>query len=474
MLASAVGMKAQEAYALLSSDGKTLTFFYDNLKSTRNGKAFQMNKDGEYPIWTNVSYDYRYNIKKVVFDSSFASYRPTNTYFWFFYMYNLTSIIDIQYLNTSEVTDMQSMFGLCTKITEIDVSHFDTSNVTDMYGMFYGCKSLTNIDVSQFNTSKVTRMWNMFVDCSSLKSIDVRNFETSNVTDMTSIFRGCSGLTRLDLSNFDMTNVTSSSNMLSNCSDLKSLSISPSMENIASNACKGVGTETNPCIINVPEGFDFGMDTSGDYFLWKSGYFTLGNSTPTDIGEIIVVPTDYGYMTHCTDKALDFTGRNDIKAYIISSYDGNIVYLSRVTTVPPETGLVLKAAAGSYLIPFISDDSYVVNMLKGVLVDTTIEPTEGVYTNFILADGNKGLGFYRVKEEGTIAAHRAYLQLPTRLVENNAKYIKIVFDDETTAIDGVTKREETSSYYDMQGVCHEGKPTKQGVYIMNGKKIVVK
>ena len=191
--------------------------------------------------------------------------------------------------------------------------------------------------------------------------------------------------------------------------------------------------------------------------------------------ERLNVTTDYGFITYCSENGLDFTDSENVKAYIIASYDGDIVYLSRVTEVPPATGLILKAEAGEYEIPFaITDDSYVVNMLVGVNQPTVIEPTEGIYTNFILGDGNRGLGFYRVKEEGTIAAHRAYLQLPTAKIENGAKYFKLMFDDGTTSIQGVQTQNENGAYYDLQGRRYENKPTMRGVYIMNGKKVVVK
>ena len=88
----------------------------------------------------------------------------------------LTSI-DLSHLNTSNVTNMNSMFGnklmrvSCESLTSLDLSHFDTSNVTNMYCMFWGCNSLTFLDLSGWNTSKVTNMTGMFYSCNNLKSI---------------------------------------------------------------------------------------------------------------------------------------------------------------------------------------------------------------------------------------------------------------------------------------------------------------
>ena len=291
---------------------------------------------------------------------------------------------------------------------------------------------------------------------------------------MGGMFESCLSLTSLDLSSFDTQNVTDMGEMFMLCWSLTSLKISSSLGNslilLASNACNGVGTEDNPCAINQPEGLDFGVDTSGDYFEWQQGYFKLMESQMEQIN----VTTDLGYITYCSDKALDFTNVEGMKAYIVVGYDGKVAKLSRIGIVPPETGLLLKADAGEYEVPYTEEDNYVMNMLIGVLEETTLSPTEGNMTNLVLANGKNGLGFYCLKGSGTIAAHRAYLQVPTRLIGNGAKFINMEFDDEVTAISGITTQEETAPYYDLQGVRHEGKPSKQGIYIMNGKKVVVK
>ncbi|HGF8211420.1 TPA: BspA family leucine-rich repeat surface protein [Enterococcus faecium] len=137
----------------------------------------------------------------------------------------LTSI-DVSNIDTSSVTDMSWMFGGCSGLTSLDVSNFNTSNVTNMDNMFNNCSGLTSLDVNNFDTSNVTNMKSMFNNCSGLTSLDVSNFDTSNVTNMSWMFGGCSGLTSLDVSNFDTSNVTSMSWMFSGCSGLTSLDVS--------------------------------------------------------------------------------------------------------------------------------------------------------------------------------------------------------------------------------------------------------
>lgn len=598
-LASAVGVKAQEAYAVLSEDEKTLTFYCDDNKNSREGTLYELNEGKNDPDWLKKP------IKLIEFDISFADARPTTTYKWFKLGVRLREIRGIQYLNTQDVTnmsymfsscffpidlshldthnvtdmssmfrdskfplnlshfdtrnvtnmshmfddysgssldlstlntcnvtdmsymfastiysshldslkvldlhhfdthnvtdmkhmffgrshfkslnlssfdthnvtDMTEMFGWCRSLNYLDLSSFDTRNVLEMSGMFSFCYSLISLDLSNFNTENVLNMSTMFMGCSSLTSLDLSHFDTGNVIAMRNMFNGCSSLTSLDLSNFDTQNVTDMSGMFSYCYSLSSLIISASLGNslndLSSSACEGDGTEEKPCLINQPEGFEFGVDTSGDYFRWQQGYFKLMENQMEQIN----VTTDLGFITHCSDKALDFTNVEGMKAYIVVGYDGKVAKLSRIGIVPPETGLLLKADAGEYEVPYTEEDNYVMNMLIGVLEETTLSPTEGNMTNLILANGKNGLGFYCLKGSGTIAAHRAYLQVPTRLIENGAKFISMEFDDDVTAINGIKTEEEATPYYDLQGVRHEGKPSKQGIYIMNGKKVVVK
>ncbi len=208
------------SYAALSADGKTLTFYCDMLRSTR-GKTYDLNEPGDDPEWYSDIAD----ITTVVFDPSFAGARPVSTSNWFFDISTLSNIIGIEYLNTSEVTNMSNMFVECEGLTSIDLSHFDTGKVTDMNSMFSFCESLTSLDLSSFNTANVTDMSYMFSNCSSLKRLAVGDLNTGKVTNMSSMFEGCSSLTEIDFSGFGFmtTYVTDMSNMFQNCSSLTSI-----------------------------------------------------------------------------------------------------------------------------------------------------------------------------------------------------------------------------------------------------------
>ncbi len=138
---------------------------------------------------------------------------------------NIKTIKKLKGLDTSKVTNMESMFMDCLSLISLDLSSFYTSNVTRMRSMFYNCLSLTSVDLSSFNTSNVNNMIQMFASCSSLTSLDLSNFDTSNVTDMSSMFNGCSSLTSLDLSSFNTSKVTSISSMFWAVNNLKDVYI---------------------------------------------------------------------------------------------------------------------------------------------------------------------------------------------------------------------------------------------------------
>ncbi|EMF0404978.1 BspA family leucine-rich repeat surface protein [Enterococcus hirae] len=139
---------------------------------------------------------------------------------------NVTEIEGLSQLDTSNVTNMASMFSNVSSLTSLDVSSFDTSNVTDMSYMFYGMSSVTSLDVSSFDTSNVTTMYRMFNEMNSLTSLDVSSFDTSNVTDMRSMFSFVSSLTSLDVSNFDTNNVTDMGYMFNEMNSITSLDLS--------------------------------------------------------------------------------------------------------------------------------------------------------------------------------------------------------------------------------------------------------
>ncbi len=225
-----MNVKAAEAYAALSNDNTTLTFYYDNEKSIRNGMDIGpfVNEDlKNYGTWDRGWHAHSSEITTVVFDKSFANKTDlTSTAYWFYKCNNLKTIEGIDYLKTDKVTDMKMMFLYCESLTSVDLSNFNTSNVTNMDAMFAVCTNLTSLDLSSFDTRKVNNMKSVFECCYNLNSLKISSFNTSNVTNMAYMFGDCYALENLDMSNFNTNNVTKMNTMFKACKKLKELDLS--------------------------------------------------------------------------------------------------------------------------------------------------------------------------------------------------------------------------------------------------------
>lgn len=232
-------------YARLDRETQTLTLYYDKNNQTSDNAIYSR------PLWAN--YVERKAIQTVVFDESFKDARPKSCNAWFYCFEGLTKIEHLDYLNTSEVENMGSMFSKCTSLETLDLSSFNTekvtnmlamfegsmslrtiklpkgfigSNVTDLNATFRGCASLTELDLSGSNAEKVKDMGGMFYGCVELSNLNLSGFKTGSVTDMPYLFSSCQSLESLDLSGFNTENVTSMESMFSQCSSLRSLDLS--------------------------------------------------------------------------------------------------------------------------------------------------------------------------------------------------------------------------------------------------------
>ena len=165
------------------------------------------------------------NLKTIDFGNCFDTSNVTDMHSMFAGCSSLTSL-DLSGFDTSNVTYMSYMFQMCDNLSNVDLSSFSTSNVTNMRSTFESCGSLIRLDLTSFDTSKVTDMNSMFYECGSLTQLNLTSFDTSKVTDMAFMFTSCNSLTRLDLSNFDTSNVTNMLWMFGLCYDLTSLNLS--------------------------------------------------------------------------------------------------------------------------------------------------------------------------------------------------------------------------------------------------------
>ena len=204
-------------YAEFNEGTGTLTF---RRGLSKPKGAYALNLEASEPGWWST---HRYEIKKVVFDASFANARPTSCYYWFCNCSELTDIEGIENLNTENVTNMRGMFFNCPNLSSLDLTNFSTGNVTDMNAMFGYCQ-LSSLDLTSFNTANVTNMHMMFISCQNLSSLDLTSFNTANVTEMNFMFQGCSALTTIYASEMFVTDQVEGYGMFKDCTNLKDYS----------------------------------------------------------------------------------------------------------------------------------------------------------------------------------------------------------------------------------------------------------
>ena len=166
-----------------------------------------------------------------------------------------------------------------------------------------------------------------------------------------------------------------------------------------------------------------------------------------------------------------------LKAYIATGYneDTKNVILNTVNEISAGTGLLLKGSAGTYDIPITSAHAMVTNMFVGTLTQTTISPTEDDLTNFVLSNSTNGIGFYTISKDMVLGANKAYLQIPTDIVQAGVNVIGFEFGDDTNGINAIkTTSSDHETWYTLDGRKLDSKPTERGIYVTRGRKVLIK
>ena len=185
-----------------------------------------------------------------------------------------------------------------------------------------------------------------------------------------------------------------------------------------------------------------------------------------------VTITDAGWATFVSDKALNFQG-SPVKAYIVTDHNDYDLVMTQMTgTVPANTPLLLNAAkAGEYNIPFAAGSTTSVDGNKLVAGNggSVSEGSEEEERYVLVADGNKAV-FKRIESTpATVPVGKAYLQFVGEL---DAPFLYIG-SGQTTGIESIEAAKAAKGvYYNIAGQ-RVAQPTK-GLYIVNGKKVVVK
>lgn len=241
-----------------------------------------------------------------------------------------------------------------------------------------------------------------------------------------------------------------------------------------------------------------------------------------------------GKATESRDCFIDYSQsgvytKNSLTAYHAQSsaqYDNqnNIISLEKIDVMKPETaGLLLyndyKATVNGKEVTEEHESNFDVplfapavnieasafgknenNMqasspLKAHVAASIMDPSDADVNRFIFTnvvyDRNdasetkkeKDLGFYIVRKQGNMKANQAYLELPTSLFNTTSaakQYVRLAFEDINDTLTGIDSvptdtlpRLESGVYYTLNGVRLASKPQQKGIYILNGKKVVI-
>ena len=370
-------------------------------------------KKGDNPYYNGGEWnrldDNRYNITSITVDGSCGGYKGTSLLYLFFQFTALTTVNGLENLNKDgDVTDMNCMFHSCSALTTLDLNSLNTASVTTMKFMFNTCPALTTLDIRNWDTANVTDMTEMFKECRKLKAIYVgNNWNVNNVSNSTDMFYACSNLPNWDEEKIDKTRANTGADGY-----LNKVKVTANLAN-------------------------------GAY--WSTFYSNVGNHLAPDGTQVFAV--------NLTGTTIEMT---EIGDRIVKSDEG--VVLKQVTESSEPTTTIIMT-----LTETTPTGNFSTNNLKGSMTEIT-NPGNA----YVLNKGEQGVGFYKLKDTGTIGANKAYLTYSGSLARG---FFGL---DETTDVNEVRVKmeDERGEYYDLQGR-RVAQPTK-GLYIVNGKKVFIK
>jgi len=210
-------------------------------------------------------------------------------------------------------------------------------------------------------------------------------------------------------------------------------------------------------------------------FILKNSAMTaaqIAKQMATDKAKFNVKIGNTKWATLASDQILNFEGM-DITANIVSNYDATekTITVSPLTEVPAGTPILLNGDAGVYSVPVLASTSATVStnyLVRGT--GASVTAATGTATRFVMVASGTDAVFKKIGSNSpTITTSKAYLEIPAVV---SAHELTMTFDDDVTAIKNIKVGSEDNVYYNLNGqrVLY---PTK-GLYIVNGKKVIIK
>ena len=224
--------------------------------------------------------------------------------------------------------------------------------------------------------------------------------------------------------------------------------------------------------INAWDGLVFSLEANKTYKFFVGGtkwrLAAIRYIADDDDAPVTLTPAKQ-YTTYVTTKALDFSNVSGLKAYMATSANATTVTIKEVEAVPAETPLLLitetATPAASYVVPVATSATAPTGNLLIAGDGTTVIGGSSNY-DYVLKDG-----VFRRATEGAVDKGKAYLHLED--LPSNASELMIVIEN-VTAITNTNRTNDTNSgeVFNLAGQ-RVAQPTK-GLYIVNGRKVVIK
>ena len=454
-------------YAEFDNATGTLTF---RRSLSKPAGAYDLNVESNDPGWNAQSA----NIKKVVFDASFANARPTSCCRWFADCFYLTEIDGIENLNTQNVTDMSEMFTCCYALTSLDVSNFNTQNVEDMTDMFLGCEGLSLLDLSNFNTANVMGMSSMFSGCSTLQTIFASDkFVTDKVSGGDDMFISCENLKGfIDyISNRDKTDKTYANYTTGYFTKL----VGKNGEKKIGAAGEALTTEN----LVLDDGKDF---VAYEPFAAKAASYNRTINPGTT------------WATLCLPFEVSLENQNFRAFKLLSADDvAETVELEEIeTSIAAGTPVIIKMKDGAKSLSISEADKAIAKDVQTSETTNGNYQLQGIYTqkvfdkvadnNCYIVKGDKLMNPAKLLENSSTTQvgskpFRAYMIDKSSAPAAGARMFSIAIGGGTTAIDSLkTIADDKAVYYDLQG--NRLNAPQKGINIVkrNGKtmKVIIK
>ena len=460
-------------YAEFDNATGTLTFRY---KGVKPAGAYDLNVESNDPGWNAQ----KENIKKVVFDASFANARPTSCCWWFGNCFYLTEIEGIENLNTQNVTYMRDMFTCCYALTSLDVSNFNTQNVEDMTDMFLGCEKLSLLDLSNFNTERVESMSSMFSGCSTLQTIFASDkFVTDQVLGGYDMFIGCDNLKGF----IDYINNTDEDKDGNEYANYKTGYFTKLVGKNGEEKIGATGETLTTENLVLADGKDF---VAYEPFAAKAASYNRTINPGTT------------WATLCLPFEVSLANQNFRAFKLLSADEGTeTVELEEIeTSIAAGTPVIIKMKDGATKLDFTVANMEIAKDVQTAETANGNYQLQGLYTqkefskdadnNCYIVKGEKLMNPAKLLEKTTTKfvgskPFRAYMEDKSSAPVAGARMFSIRIGDGTTAIkqleaDAADAADGKAEYYDLQG--HRLQDLQKGVNIVKrgGKtmKVVIK